>query len=227
MKPFVTKLFFQRAIRCAALRAITGRSRDRLHPERGRFARAEVNAILRQSWRLYARLAPGIPREPRFGNRMNMSLSCLTLACFRVLLERGVERSYAVELIGDTAWQVYETWGRLPRAAGLLRYRDPRDRMRLAVDLFLRFPFAPPGYVFERLHADDGASLDMLRCPVADYFRQHDTSDLCLGTWCNLDYALAEMWGGWLERSETLSAGCERCDFRFKAPPKSGNASSP
>jgi len=35
-------------------------------------------------------------------------------------------------------------------------------------------------------------------------------------SWCNLDFALVEMWGGKLERSETLASGCNRCDFRFK-----------
>ena len=89
--------------------------------------------------------------------------------------------------------------------------------MQISVNSFLRFPFTPPGYVFERLSSSDGISLDMLRCPVAEYFQKQNTSDLCIGTWCNLDFALAEMWGGWLERTETLAAGCERCNFRFKA----------
>ncbi|MBL6748913.1 MAG: L-2-amino-thiazoline-4-carboxylic acid hydrolase [Nevskia sp.] len=59
----------------------------------------------------------------------------------------------------------------------------------------------------------------MLHCPIADYFESQGASDLCVGTWCNLDFALAEMWGGRLERHETLSAGCARCDFRFKGGP--------
>jgi hypothetical protein len=52
---------------------------------------------------------------------------------------------------------------------------------------------------------------------VAEYFQMHDAEDLCVGAWCNLDFALAEMWGGWLERSEAIAAGSPRCDFRFKA----------
>jgi len=86
----------------------------------------------------------------------------------------------------------------------------------MSVNMFLRFPFTPPGYVYERLPSCDGISVDILRCPVAAFFLNQNASDLCTGTWCNLDFALAKMWGGWLERTETLAAGCRRCDFRFK-----------
>jgi hypothetical protein len=46
----------------------------------------------------------------------------------------------------------------------------------------------------------------MQRCPVAEYLGSRGAADLCAGSWCNLDYALAEMWGGTLERSGTLVA---------------------
>ena len=58
----------------------------------------------------------------------------------------------------------------------------------------------------------------MLRCPVADYLTSNGAGDLCVGTWCNLDYPLARMWGGELERHGTLAGGAKRCDFRFRAP---------
>jgi hypothetical protein len=62
--------------------------------------------------------------------------------------------------------------------------------------MFLRFPFNAPGYRFEKLPDKTATALNMLRCPVADYFRERSAADLCVGSWCNLDYALAEMWGG-------------------------------
>ncbi len=58
----------------------------------------------------------------------------------------------------------------------------------------------------------------MRRCPVADYLGSRGAADLCAGSWCNLDYALAEMWGGTLERSGTLVGGASCCDFRFRVP---------
>jgi len=217
MNTTLLKLIYRPVTRQAARAGLLGRSRDRHSPDKGRFAPAEVDNILRQVWQTYDQLAPFVPQEPKLGNRMNMLLSCVTLACFRVLLATGTVREYAIELIGDTAWKVYEKWGRLPILIARLSTRDPRERLRMSVNMFLRFPFTPPGYVFERLPSSDGISLDMLRCPVAEYFHKQDASDLCIGTWCNLDFALAEMWGGWLERTETLAAGCARCDFRFKA----------
>jgi len=217
MNTTLLKLIYRPVTRQAAHASLVGRSRDRHSPDKGRFTRAEVDNILKQVWQTYDQLAPFVPQEPKLGNQMNMLLSCVTLACFRVFMATGTEREYAIELIGDMAWKVYEKWGRFPILIARLLTRDPRKQLRMSVNMFLRFPFTPPGYVFERLPSSDGISLDMLRCPVAEYFHKQDASDLCVGTWCNLDFALAEMWGGWLERTETLAAGSTRCDFCFKA----------
>lgn len=212
----LTKLVFRRTIRRAALGAIVGRNRQPADPEKGRFTVGDVDQILHDTWRVYDQRASTVPREPKLGNRMNMMLACLTLSCLAVMLDSGIKRKYAIELIGDTAWKVYEVWGRVPKRTVNLVVRDPRLRMRLCVNLFLRFPFTPPGYVFERKPTPEGIAVDMLRCPVSDYLLQNDAADLCQGTWCNLDFALAEMWGSRLCREETLSAGCPRCDFRFE-----------
>jgi hypothetical protein len=217
MKPGFVKTIYRPAIRRAARAALVGRLRDRQRQEEGRFTRAEVDELLKQTWIAYDQLAPYVPDEPKVGNRMNMLLAAMTLACLQVLIARGVDRTYAIELVGDIAWKVYERWGHIPIVLARLRTRDPRERMRLSVEMFLRFPFTPPGYLFDRLSSNEGISLDMQRCPVAEYFRREEASDLCIGTWCNLDFPLAEMWGGWLERTQTLAEGCERCDFRFKA----------
>ncbi len=216
MKPVLVKLIFCPFIKRAACSGLVGRNKDRRRPEQGRFTRAEVDALIDRVWLRYDRLGPTVPPEPRFGNRMNMALACLTLACFQDLLKVGIERAYAVELIGDVAWKIYEKWGRLPNWVARTMSGDPARRMQISVNMFLRFPFTPPGYVFERLPSGDGVSIDMQRCPVADYLLGQEASDLCLGAWCNQDFALAHMWGGWLERSETLAVGCSRCDFRFR-----------
>ena len=46
-------------------------------------------------------------------------------------------------------------------------------------------------------------------------FRAHGAADLCRASWCDLDYALAEMQGRRLKRTTTLVEGADRCDFRF------------
>ena len=217
MNPSVVTWIYLPVTRRAARSALVGRGRDRLHSEKGRFIRPEVDVLIKQAWQRYDGMSRFVPREPRIGNRMNMLLACVTLACLQEMVSAGIERAYAVELIGDVAWKIYEKWGRLPIFFARLLAGDPVDRMRRCVNMFLRFPFTPPGYGFVRLPSSDGISLDMHRCPVAAYLIKHEAADLCVGTWCNQDFALAQMWGGWLERHETLAAGCPRCDFRFKA----------
>jgi ubiquinone biosynthesis protein len=61
----------------------------------------------------------------------------------------------------------------------------------------------------------------MQRCPVADFFRSEGAADVCAGTWCTQDFALAELWGGALELTGTLAGGAERCDFRFRSASRS------
>ena len=58
----------------------------------------------------------------------------------------------------------------------------------------------------------------MRRCPVANYLGSRGAADRCAGSWCNLDYTLAEMWGLTLERTGTLVAGASCCDFRVRVP---------
>jgi hypothetical protein len=35
----------------------------------------------------------------------------------------------------------------------------------------------------------------VVRCPVAEFFRNHAAADLCVSSWCNLDFPLGEMLG--------------------------------
>jgi ubiquinone biosynthesis protein len=59
-------------------------------------------------------------------------------------------------------------------------------------------------------------AFDVLRCPVAEFFRREGQPELCVRTFCQLDLPLARVWGGTLERSSTIAAGADRCDFRWR-----------
>jgi hypothetical protein len=122
-------------------------------------------------------------------------LAALTLCLLEALEQAGIERGYAIELTGDTCWRFYRHWGRITKTVTSLISRDPTRRVRLSVNAFLTYPFGRPGYRFDAVPEEDGRSLNMVRCPVADYLGQREAADLCAGSWCNLDYALAEMWG--------------------------------
>lgn len=173
--------------------------------------------MLRDAWGDFARRAPDLPVEPTLGSRQNVALAALTAAFCEALTDQGVERDYAIELTADVSWRVYAYWG---RAAAILTApwpADPATKLRRRVNTFLRFPFNPPGYRFHDIPEPTGRSLDMLRCPVADYMATQNASDLCVGSWCNLDFALAEMWGRRLERTGSIAGGSDLCDFRFRA----------
>ena len=199
----------------AARRVLTGRRRSLQRPEAGRFSGTDVDAVLRRLWRTYDELAPGIRDEPTLGARMNVRLACATVAAHRALAASGVEEREAADLIADIAWVVYERWGALPKLVARLASRDPGRRLAIATTLFRRFPFGPPGYVIEDVAADGHVAFDVRRCPVGEYFLSQGLAEVCVATWCNQDYALAELWGGRFERTGTLVEGADRCDMRW------------
>jgi hypothetical protein len=209
------RLILKRVIRRVAYSTLVGRNRATSSLEKGRFTREEVKRILAESWRNFEALAPSLPRERTVGSRMNVTLAGATVSIYEALLAAGIEKEEAIRLIADLGWTIYAKWGATALFIARLRTRDPAKRLRTCINLFLRFPFNPPGYVVEHLPADGAVAFNIRRCPVAEYFRSRDLPELCVGAWCNQDYALAEMWEGGLERRGTLASGAECCDFRF------------
>jgi ubiquinone biosynthesis protein len=149
---------------------------------------------------------------------MNLRLAHFTFSFFEELLAMGMERTYAIELVADATWSVYELWARgasalarvtpWKRASLAFAVRDRRDTVKL------RFPFNGPGYGIQPIPLEGGTAFDVIRCPVAAYFREHGAADLCLASWCNLDFPLGEMTRQRLVRTKTLVEGADRCDFR-------------
>jgi L-2-amino-thiazoline-4-carboxylic acid hydrolase len=180
---------------------------------------ADVDRFLRDTWARYDERAQSLPHQPTIGSTMNVRLACFTLSFFEALQATGVERAYAAELIADAAWRVYRQWARL--AVGLARLWPRRAtalgfaRIDREGRASLRFPFNAPGYVVETVESDRGTAFDVVRCPVARYFAAAGAADLCLASWCNLDYALADLTREKLSRTKTLVGGQDRCDFRL------------
>jgi len=116
-----------------------------------------VDHSIDQAWRRYQALAPSLPPEPTAGSRMNVQLAVLTISLFQVLLDAGIERAYAVELVSDTTWQVYWQWGRIGQFLDRVLTRafvkpmrneaDPQRCVRKDGTVVLNFPFNPPGYL--------------------------------------------------------------------------------
>lgn len=213
------KLLFKPVSCGAARRALVGRNRSPQAPEKGRFTAGDVDCYVDQSWLALPALVADVQREPTFGSRMNVRLAALTLAMLHTLTGAGIERQYAIELIGDTAWTIYQYWGRvggwIARLWGHRGLEDTIRRVRPDGSWPMSFPFNPPGYRARSVPAPGGLGFDVIRCPVADLFRRHGAGDLGVHAWCRLDYPLAEMLRLKLVRSRTLAAGDPACDFRW------------
>ncbi|MEJ2487725.1 MAG: penicillin acylase family protein [Anaerolineales bacterium] len=50
---------------------------------------------------------------------------------------------------------------------------------------------------------------------VAELMKSNGASELCVESWCGVDFGLVEIFGGELKRSGTIAMGKGKCDFRF------------
>jgi hypothetical protein len=133
------------------------------------------------------------------------------------LLRHGVSAAESHRLIYDIGWRIYVQMGEPPLFLASAFTRDPQKRLKLATDLFRAFPFGAPSYEWRDVPTVDGViAFDCTKCPVAEFFGSHDASELCVQTWCRLDFPLAEKWGGRLQRTGTIAAGAAKCDFRWR-----------
>lgn len=184
---------------------------------------AQVKEILERTWMRYLDLEPSIPHQKTFGARFTVHAAAAIIALYEVLTATGQTKDGAAHLIYQIAWEVYTVMGDLPWFIGGTFTQDGLRRLKLATDAFRSFPFGSPAYLWQDVDAGDGVvAFDCLRCPVAEYFASHNLSELCVKTFCNLDFPLAEQWGAKLERTGTLASGAPRCDFRWRYRPLPG-----
>ncbi len=182
-----------------------------------RYSGSEARAILSEAFLEYERARETLPSEDQLGPRLMVHLAALTAGFYRALVARGLEPADARRRTGRVTGAVYEQMGGVPWALSRLRGKEPRARLETATNLFRRFPFSVPGYeMVDVVAPDDVVAFDVRRCPVAEYLRAEGLAELCVETWCGLDFALAERWGARLERPQTLAGGAERCDFRWR-----------
>ncbi len=105
---------------------------------------------------------------------------------------------------------------------------DPAKKMRLATQIFRSFPFSLPGYIWQDLPSDEQTvAFDCQKCPVGEFFQNKGEAELCVNTWCNLDFVLASKWGGTLTRTNTIAGGGKVCDFRWTIPKEGSEPTTP
>lgn len=202
------------------MRAIAGRNRVRGDMSRGRFTRAEVRELLADAWARFEANAAEIPRERSTGARLWLLNGALIIGAIQAAIARDIDRDYAIELVGDAAWNIYRRFMAIPDALVRLTTRDPARRLERDTHLIMDvFPFGPKSYCKRWINSDRGGVFLVTRCPYQELHHKllspNDARDFCQGTACNPDYPLAEMWGGHLECSQTLVGGGKYCDFRY------------
>ncbi len=184
-----------------------------------RFNRGAIRAILDDTFADYEARRSELPREASAGGRLMVHLAALTIGLYRSLLGRGLARSEARSLTAGVTWRAYAKIAAVPTALSRVGARSTTDRVKRATDLFRYFPFSAPSYdMVDVASGADVVAFDVRRCPVAEYFLAEGLGELCVESWCNLDFPLAEMWGARLERRTTIAAGADRCEFRWRVP---------
>lgn len=184
------------------------------HELGARFSKEEVGRITRSALDDFAAERPALSAETG-GARVMVHLAALSLGLYRALSAR-VEEAAARRLTASVTWRLLRSLVAIPTAVAALTAPAGADRLRRVTDLVRRYPFGPPGYqVVDVADAGCPAAFDVLRCPVADYFRTRGLADLCVELFCDLDHRLAAEWGVELARARTLASGQDRCDFRW------------
>jgi hypothetical protein len=145
-----------------------------------------------------------------------LRLAACTIALYAALLEKGEAPDAALPIVAGVGWAVYRRMGKIPWLLSLIVSRDLHKRLVISTKLFRQFPFGPSAYVWESKAASEGVvAFNCLRCPVAEHFAKVGLSDLCVQTFCALDFPLARDWSAVLERNSSIAAGAAVCDFRW------------
>jgi hypothetical protein len=183
----------------------------------GKLDAAETKLLPQRIVKEYEGLSRSLAPEPTLGARIMTRLAAVTVATHSSLRARGMDHDEARDLTSRINWRIYDRLTSLPWMFTRLLARDRLRRVRRAMDVFMRFPYAPPGYDMTYVDAGDQCvGFDVRRCPAAEFFERAGLSDLCKSAFCDLDYPLAQNWGVVLERSQTISTGATKCDFRFR-----------
>ncbi|MDX1650145.1 MAG: hypothetical protein R3263_09855, partial [Myxococcota bacterium] len=216
--------------RRAARQVLEGRLLDPDRPREGRWLRADVDAWLDAVWERVPALLPEarLDELPTLGNRHNVLLAVMTTAAYQAMVARGVERAYAMELVGDVGWKIYAGMLGVASLPARLLHRDPAARMERTLRLLMRFPFSAPGrpgYEVEAWSEDDRFHTHWTHCPPQSFVRsvverRGDGGELeaFRRSWCRYDWAGADLLAGdgrrgHYARPHTLSHGDPVCDM--------------
>jgi len=168
-------------------------------------------------WTEYSYRTEIVKKKETFGANIMVKLSLLTLIIYEKLLTNNNDKQTAIKLTSRINWIIYENLThKFWFFTGFFSKR-PIKRVKKAMNFFIKyFPYTSPGYEMKILKTENKiVAFNVTKCPAADFFQEHNLNELCIESWCNLDYPLAEKWNVKLERNKTIAKGNELCDFKF------------
>ncbi len=179
--------------------------------------RATACEIVARADAAYPGIAQHIP-PTRAGARDLLKTSAYTIALHRALVDHGLGSEETNGLVSDVVFaSIMPARKMLTRVAGL-RFRDPIERARWGSKVTRRLYYTAPDWVIDDVPVEVGFGFDVTRCVIAEFYQSLGMSELCQRAICDQDVRSAAFHGVVLDRSETLSAGDRRCDFRYRQP---------
>ena len=171
--------------------------------------------ILESAWGIYHSQVRQMPKQANLGNWLVMHFAFLTLSAYQAMRDFGLTEETAVGLIQDLTWQITFTWTRRAKRISTPLFHSQMDQVKFYVAQIMKTLFSPPAYRFKMGELENGFYLDVLQCPVAELMKSRGVPDLCIQSWCGVDFGLVEILGGELVRTGTIAMGKEKCDFRI------------
>jgi len=174
-----------------------------------------IPTILKSTWGIYHNRIKQMPRQANLGNWLVMHFAFLTHSAYLAMRDFGLTDETAVGLIQDLTWQITSTWTKRTKRVSTSFFRSQQGQLKFFVGLIMKTLFSTPAYRFKMGEMENGFYLDVLQCPVAELMKSKGVPDLCIKSWCGVDFGLVELLGGELVRTGTIAMGKEKCDFRF------------
>jgi hypothetical protein len=189
---------------------------------KGRFAPEETGGLIEETWRRYDELAPEFPDSTSPTGDFFMRFAGAELALYLSLVDHDIEAGEARQMVADVNWSLV-AGGTLLERAMRLQYKltriassDPVRRLKWCLAPLWRFIFTIPPWEKIDLPSNDGVlALNVMRCPLANFFQSFGQPELGAATFCAADVRFAEIWGFDLKRSGLRMTGAPICDFRF------------
>ena len=200
---------------------IEGRHRNSAFPEQGRFTKKDARSICNVAMSWSRQLRRTMPKQKTFGGQQMVRGAVGGVAIYRALRDFGIEKAYAIELGGDIGYQFYKSNIDPFRRVARLFARTPSKQMDLMQKLIIEIVLQSPDYDIVVRNPQRGFEVDVLRCPMCDYFKTFGAEEMEFfqKTLCTYDWPIAEYCvnGGSFKRTKTLSHGDEMCDQKWLA----------